>query len=103
MAGVKGRSGGPRPNSGPKPKPPTLLQLAGQQDDPAAFLREIMNNDATDVKIRVDAAKALMPYVHTKVGEAGKKETKNAKAREVAKRFTSAPPPKLAAIGGKTV
>ncbi len=110
MAGVKGRSGGPRQNSGgarpgagAKPKPPTLLQLAGQHEDPAKFLAEVMNDSATDVKLRVDAAKALMPYVHTRKADAGKKETKTAKAREVAKRFSAAPPPKLAAVGGKTV
>ena len=80
MAGVKGRSGGARPGAGRPPKEPTILQLASQYEDPRAFLRAVMNDAATDVKIRVDAAKALMPYEHQKPGETGKKEAAKARA-----------------------
>jgi phage terminase small subunit len=33
-----------------------------------------MNGGETDAKLRIDAAKALMPYHHKRLGEAGKKE-----------------------------
>lgn len=110
MAGVKGRSGGPRPNSGgarpgagrPK-KQPEVIDLSVQYDDPEKFLRAVMNDSATDAKLRIDAAKALMPYIHAKKGEGGKKEQKQAEAQKVASRFAAASPPKLVAAGGKKV
>ena len=101
MAGVKGRSGGARPGAGRPPKEPTILQLASQYEDPRAFLRAVMNDAATDVKIRVDAAKALMPYEHQKPGETGKKEAMAEAAKKVASKFSVAQPPKLVAAGGK--
>lgn len=103
MAGVKGRSGGARPNSGPKPKEPTILQLASTYDDPEKFLRAVMNDSGTDAKLRVDAAKALMPFIHARKGESGKKEQKQADATKVAGRFSAAEAPKLVAAGGKRV
>lgn len=110
MAGVKGKSGGPRPNSGGarpgsgrKPKEPAILTLAATYDDPAKFLRAVMNDSASEAKLRLDAAKALMPFVHQKMGEGGKKEQRHAAAQKVANRFAPAEPPKLAAVGGKKV
>lgn len=103
MAGVKGKSGGARPGAGRKPKPPTIVDLAATYDDPEKFLRAVMNDTMTDAKLRVDAAKALMPYVHQRKGEGGKKEADAAAAKKVASRFSSAPPPKLVAAGGKKV
>ena len=82
MAGVKGRSGGPRPNSGgaragagrPK-KEPAVLVLSATYDDPEKFLRAVMNDSGSEAKLRVDAAKALMPFIHAKKGDSsGKKE-----------------------------
>jgi phage terminase small subunit len=99
---MKGRSGGPRPNSGGAregagrpPKEPTLLELTGNYSDPKDFLRAVMNDSMTDAKVRVDAAKALMPYEHTRLGEGGKKEAKQQAAQEVGagKFAASAPPP----------
>lgn len=110
MAGVKGKSGGPRVNSGGarpgagrKPKDPTILQLAATYDDPARFLAAVMNDSGTDVKIRTDAAKALMPYKHPKLGEGGKKEQKQADAKKVVGGFSAMAPPKLVSAGGKKV
>lgn len=34
-----------------------------------------MNDEEWEPKLRIDAAKALMPYTHARIGEAGKKET----------------------------
>lgn len=103
MAGVKGKSGGARPGAGRKPNPPAIIDLAATYDDPEKFLRAVMNDAMTDAKLRVDAAKALMPYVHPRKGEGGKKDAQDAAAKKVASRFSSAPPPKLVAAGGKKV
>lgn len=102
MAGVKGRSGGARPNSGPKPKEPEFVYVPATED-PLVFLRSIMNDEGSDSKLRVDAAKALLPFVHQKLGEGGKKEQRQKDAESVAGRFSSAAPPKLVAAGGRKV
>lgn len=44
-------------------------------NDPMLFLQSVINDERWPPKLRVDAAKALMPYVHARIGEAGKKET----------------------------
>jgi phage terminase small subunit len=64
-----------------------------------------MNDAKADLKIRADAAKALLPFVHAKKGEvgAGKKEQAVDAARKAAGKFSAAAPPKLAAVGGKKV
>jgi phage terminase small subunit len=59
--------------------------IPGQADDPLVFLREMMNSLEADPKLRLDAAKAMLPYTHGKVADAGKKETKQAAAKEAAK------------------
>ncbi|GAB5100508.1 terminase small subunit [Caballeronia sp. HLA56] len=71
--------------------------------DPKAFLIAAMNDQETEKKLRVDAAKALMPFVHHKLGEGGKKEQRDEAAKKVASKFAPAPPPKLVAAGGKKV
>lgn len=40
------------------------ITLGEKHDDPIKFLRAIMNHDGIDVKTRITAAKALMPFVH---------------------------------------
>jgi phage terminase small subunit len=69
--------------------------------DPKAFLVAVMNDPATEMKVRADAAKALMPYVHGKVAEPGKKEAKNEAARKASGRFAPPAPPALRVVGGK--
>jgi len=103
MAGVKGRSGGARPGAGRPKKEPDILAVASTFDDPAKFLRAVMNDIASDAKLRVDAAKALLPYVHARKGEGGKKEEAADRAKAAAGRFATAAPPKLVAAGGKKV
>lgn len=115
MAGVKGRSGGARPNSGgarpnsgPKPKPPVKLGIpvpvAGSlaHSDPKVFLLALMNDLEADIKLRAEAAKVLMPFVHQKVGETGIKDEKAEKAKKAAAgKFGAAAPPKLVAVNGR--
>ncbi len=48
--------------------------------DPKDFLLAVMNDFQTEAKLRVDAAKALMPFVHQRRGEGGKKEQAKEKA-----------------------
>ena len=103
MAGVKGRSGGKRPNTGGarpgagrKPNPPIEMTVIGEHDDPKAFLFSVMNDVSMDGKVRLDAAKALMPYLHQRLAESGKKEAKQAAAGKVAKgKFAPASAPRL--------
>lgn len=75
--------------------------LAEHFTDPADFLRAVMNCTKLDHDARKDAAKALMPYVHVKKGEGGKKDAKDDLAKAVGKgRFGAAAPPKLVAANG---
>ena len=108
MAGVKGRSGGARPNSGPKPREPVKLDIpvpigdSLAHKDPKIFLLALMNDLEADVKLRADAAKALMPFMHAKLGEGGKKDQKQDAALKAASgKFAAAAPPRLVANGGK--
>lgn len=80
MAGKPGRSGGARPGAGRPPKEPAILELASTYDDPMKFLKAVMNDTATEAKLRVDAAKALMPFVHKKLGESSKANDKKKSA-----------------------
>jgi hypothetical protein len=50
-----------------KRKALSALELeAMKAADPRAFLQEAMNNQALDYAQRMDAAKALLPYHHSK-------------------------------------
>ncbi|MFT2160339.1 terminase small subunit [Pseudomonas putida] len=82
---------------GPPPDDGVVGELdLGNFDDPMDFLKAVMNEQAAEPKLRVDAAKALLPYKHGKVADQGKKEQKAAAADQVSKgRFGARPPPKL--------
>lgn len=83
----------------PPPAAPTFdINAALLHTDPKAFLTAAMNDGALDPKLRIDAAKALMPFTHAKLGEGGKKDQKNEEAKKVASRFAAAVPPKLKAV-----
>lgn len=51
------------------------------KDDPLQFLIDVMNK-SSDMFLRFNAAKAALPYVHSKVAEKGKKETKADEAKK---------------------
>jgi hypothetical protein len=124
MAGVKGRSGGARPGAGRKKKPPTVLatpdsQAAAPSPAPAALPAALvgMGQDGFDPRPALEqvaqglievstqqfkALTALLPYVHTKKGEGGKKDQAAERAKKAAGgRFGSAPPPLKAIQGGR--
>lgn len=52
--------------------------------DPEQFLRDLMNNPAVPLLMRKDAAKDLMPYVHARIGEKGKKQSAKETAHGIA-------------------
>ncbi|MEQ6474197.1 terminase small subunit [Comamonas sp. wu1-DMT] len=79
------------------------LSQALAHRDPRAFLLAAMNDVLLEPKLRIDAAKALMPFEFAKKGEGGKKEQQADAAKKVASRFTPAAPPKLATANGKKV
>ena len=55
---------------------------AGAKPDPLEFLISIFSDPVEDMKLRLDAAKAALPYIHGKVAEKGKKETKVDEAKK---------------------
>ena len=96
MAGVKGRSGGARPNSGPKPKEPVYLTLSTVYDEPDKFLKAVMNDSGTDAKLRVDAAKALLSAQVRRAENGGKKQEQADAAKKAAGgKFAASAPPTL--------
>lgn len=111
MAGVADKSGGPRKNAGGarvgagrKPKAaPLPLPAIPTTDDPKTFLLGVMNDPVAESRERIDAAKTLMPFMHQKLGEGGKKQQTDDAAKKVASRFAPGAPPKLVATGGKQV
>ena len=55
---------------------------AKQLADPLEFLESVYSDPVEDMALRVNAAKAALPYVHGKVAEKGKKETKAEEAKQ---------------------
>lgn len=66
--------------------------------DPKMFLLAAMNDGMLAEKQRVEAAKALMPFMHQKLGEGGKKDQKQDEAKKAANMFTPMAPPTLKAV-----
>lgn len=65
----------------PEPAGFDLMQALLHRD-PKDFLLSVMNDLGSEPKLRVDAAKALMPFVHPRKGESGKKDQAQAKAEQ---------------------
>lgn len=79
------------------------LSAALTHRDPRAFLLAAMNDVMLEPKLRIESAKALMPFEFAKKGESsGKKEEAAAKAKAAgAGKFGRREPPKLVAAGGQ--
>jgi phage terminase small subunit len=117
MAGVKGRSGGPRKNSGGtragagrkpkagaaaksanaggrgKPKEPPPLPVT---DEPLTFLLAVQNDKNIDIRQRVRAAIAAAQYKHTKRSDGGKRDEAADRAKKAgAGKFAPPRAPKL--------
>jgi phage terminase small subunit len=82
------RSAAQKPGKATAKAPPSAPDGDGYAyaytSDPESFLTTAMNDDALEMRMRVDAAKALMPYKHPKLGEGGKKEQKQEAAEKAA-------------------
>lgn len=88
--------------SQPDPDPvPEIARAAGEYDDPLEFLKSVMNDRCEDIDTRKDAAKAMLPYLHSKKGEGGKKDAKQAAAKAVASKFMGMAPPQLIVNNGR--
>lgn len=108
MAGTPGKSGGKRAGAGRKPEQVQKLAIPVPvadtlaHKDPKVFLLALMNDLEADVKVRADAAKALMPFMHAKLGEGGKKDQQQDAAKKVAGgKFAAAAPPRLVTSNGR--
>ena len=110
MAGVKGRSGGARQNSGGarpgagRKKAPAIVVpqsvvqvVPGEPVDPRPLLERIALGHLEVSPQQLKALTALLPYVHAKRGEGGKKDAKTELAKKAGggKFAPSAPPLKL--------
>lgn len=81
---------------------PDVIETLPVTDDPKVFLLAVMNHSLIKGNFRIDAAKTLLPFVHQKLGEGGKKEEKvNAAKKASAGRFGAAAPPKLVVNNGR--
>ena len=88
------RRGGVRPGAGRPKSGPVLLPNLPATNDPLAFLLALVNESAADMRPRLNAAVAAMPYVHTKAEETGKKDGKREAAKNGgAGRYASTKPP----------
>jgi phage terminase small subunit len=68
--------------------------------DPKDFLFSVMNDLSIDIKLRQDAAKALMPYLYPKLGESGKKDKqREAAAERAGGKFAPGVAPQLRVVG----
>jgi len=76
----------PAPGAGTKspaaPLPPLDSIEIPATADPVEFLTNVMNEPAADLRLRIDAAKAMLPFKHKKLGEGGKKDEKDAAAKK---------------------
>jgi len=87
MPTPKKTHGGSRPGAGRPPTPPTFSDTPAN-GDPLKFLQTVMGDTKADMRVRAEAAKALMPYMHRKVSELGvKAERVAAGAKAAAGRY----------------
>lgn len=57
----------------------------GSIEDPLEYLKSVWMDNGQDEELRVACAKAALPYIHGKVADKGKKETKVDEAKNAAK------------------
>jgi phage terminase small subunit len=90
--------GGRRAGAGRPPAPPVLSSTPGD-GDPLEFLKAAMNDAGLDMRVRVECARAMLPYVHQKTNEVGKKDAAQQAAGKVAAgKYTPGRPPPLRAV-----
>lgn len=99
LARLKANESATVPGSGEDAPPAGVDPAAVFYDDPMDLLKAEMNNPLLDPKVRMQAAIALLPYSHQRLGESGKKEKADDAARNVVTgRFRPATPPQMSLI-----
>ncbi|MYZ44206.1 terminase small subunit [Schauerella aestuarii] len=89
-------------NAEAPPPDDQALTDALYSSDPKRYLTQLMNDLGEEPKLRLEAAKALMPYVHAKVPEPGKKDAaKDAAKKAGGGKFSSTAPPLRMIPGGR--
>jgi phage terminase small subunit len=69
--------------------------------DSMQYMEDTMNHPQLPFAVRFEAAKALLPYQHARLGEKGKKETAKDRAQAVTRKAKFAPkgaPPQLRVV-----
>ena len=66
-----------------------------QTNDPVAWLTNLMADPQQAIRMRIEAAKALLPYVHAKKAGGGKDQRQDASKKASAGRFGASKPPTL--------
>lgn len=88
------RHGGARPGAGRPKSTPQLLPDMPATPDPLVFLLALVNEPAADVRLRVSAAVACLPYVHARMGESGIKDKADTAAKKAGSgKFAASRPP----------
>lgn len=102
-----GKHGGYRPGAGRKPAKAVKLSIPVPvvetlaHKDAKVFLMALMNDLEADIKLRADAAKALLPFQHAKVENTIKADKQDAAKKAATGKFGAAAPPKLVAVAGR--
>ena len=88
------------PPAPPQDEPPEYVSAAFDvkkvllHTDALNFLIACMNDPELDKKYRIDCAKKIVDFQHSKPGDGGKKDEKATAAKRAASKFaTTAPPP----------
>jgi phage terminase small subunit len=94
------RKSGPGARAAQPPSPPVggsddVVFDIPRTEDPIKFLVTIMNEPAADLRYRIDAAKAMLPFKHQKLGEGGKKDAQADAAKKAANKFRTPAAPGL--------
>lgn len=65
--GASQRPAHPEPATGPAPAAPTAAVAASAAGGPKQFLLDVLHNEAVPLTLRIEAAKALLPYLERPV------------------------------------
>lgn len=90
-----------KPTPGVDTKAAAPVMPRDKYADPKAFLLDVMNLGTLPIAVRADAAKQLLPYMHARMGETGKKETAKEEAKKIARgnrKFATRAPPQLSVV-----
>lgn len=98
MSEKKNSHGGAREGAGrPRNPEPETVRIEGERDN-LKLLQDIAFGVIEVSPNQLRAAIAAIQYTHPKVGEAGKKQSKQEEAKKVAGKFSASAPPKLGLV-----